>query len=142
MRLVQTVQKVALILIAVLGFEQLTLAVEILHARIVAGGDIVSAQADGMIEKGRELDLRIAQHVRVRRPPSVVLLQKGREDTVAVFFGKVHDFDINAQDIGDTHHVDQILPRAAILVGVVVFPVLHEQTDDAIALLLEQQRGD
>ena len=45
-------------------------------------------------------------------------------------------------DVGDRRRVDQVLARRAVLVGVVVFPVLHEDADDLEALLLQQPRGD
>ena len=36
--------------------------------------------------------------------------------------------------VGDRRRIDEILARRAILVGVVVLPVLHEQADDLEAL--------
>jgi hypothetical protein len=61
------------------------------------------------------------------------------ENALAVFGGEVHHLDLDAERVGDAHHVDQILARRTILVGIVVFPVLHEQADHVPALLLEQQ---
>jgi hypothetical protein len=53
--------------------------------------------------------------------------------------GEVHHFDVDAERVGNAHHIDQILARGAVLVGIVVLPVLHEQADHMPSLLLEQQ---
>jgi hypothetical protein len=67
LRLVQTVQEVALILGVRRRFEQLELgrpAAVLAHARVVAGGDQVGAQVHGVVEESLELDFGVAQHVR------------------------------------------------------------------------------
>ena len=57
-------------------------------------------------------------------------------------YGTVVGFDVDADDVGDARRVDEVRARRAVLVGVVVLPVLHEQADDVEALLLQQPRGD
>src|SRR5574340_499423 len=88
----------------------------------------------------------------IRRPPRSTLFpyttlfrsfaQEVAEHALLVFHGETHRLDRDADGIGDGHRVQQVLARRAVFVAVVVLPVLHEQADDIIALLLEQQRGD
>jgi hypothetical protein len=59
------------------------------HARVVAGRDQVGAQLHGVVEEGLELDLGVAQHVRVRRAAGLVLAQELGEHAVLVFGGKL-----------------------------------------------------
>ena len=104
----------------------------------MARSNEVGAQLNGVIQKRGEFDFRVAQHVRVWRPARIVFMQKRGKNAIAIFLGKVHDLDIDTENIGHAHDVDQILTGAAIFVRIVVLPVLHEQADDAIALLFEQ----
>jgi hypothetical protein len=140
LRLVQPVEEVALVLGAVLSLEQFEAAVEFAHLRIVAGGDAPGTESDGVIEEGAELDFRIAQHVRIGRAPGLVLAQEAREHALLVLGREIDDFEVHADDVCRRHRVDQVLPGRTVFVGVVVFPVLHEQADDLVAGPLEQQR--
>ncbi len=60
LRLIQPMQKITLVLGAILGLEQLPFTQELTHLRVMPGGDLVRAQRQGMVEKGLELDFRIA----------------------------------------------------------------------------------
>ena len=139
--LIQPMQEIALILVAVGGLEQLETAIAFAHAGVMAGSDAFGPHLQRMIEKGLELDLRIAQHVGIRGASGTVLFQKDREHALAVLFGKIHHLDIDADGVGDAHHVDQILARGTVFVVVIIFPVFHEEADHLPALLLEQQGG-
>jgi hypothetical protein len=48
--------------------------------------------------------------------------------------------DLDADHIGHRSRIQEVLPRRTELAVVVVFPVLHEDADDLVALLLEQPR--
>ena len=100
------------------------------------------AEPDRVIEKRLELDLSVAQHVRIRRAAGGVLAQEFSEHAVLVFGREVDGFEWNANHIGRCSGVDQVLPRRAILVIVVVLPILHEEADDVVALLRQQPGGD
>ena len=50
--------------------------------------------------------------------------------------------DFNAQHIGYSSSVQKILPRRTMLGIIVIFPVLHENAEHFMALLLEQIRAD
>lgn len=132
-------QEVALVLGVVDGFQQFMAAGGgvVAHARIVAGGDQVRAQVHGVVEEGLELDLRIAQNVRVRGAAGLVFAQELGKHAVLVFGGKVDGFDVHAHHIGHAGRVDPVLARGTVFGIVVVFPVLHEQADNFIALFFQ-----
>jgi hypothetical protein len=108
----------------------------------MSGRDPIGAERARMIEERAELDLAVAENVGIRRASRLVFAQEVREDALAILGGEVHRFELDSDDVGDRRGVDQIGARGAVLVGVVVLPVLHEEADDVEALLLEQPRGD
>ena len=142
LRLVQAMQEIALVLARIAGLEQLEQSVHLAHLGVMAGRDGVRPQLHGVVEKGLELDLGIAQDVGVGRAPGLVFAQEFAEHAFLVFLGEIDRFDRDADGVGDRHRVEQILARRAIFVVVVVLPVLHEQADHVVSLLLEQQGGD
>ena len=142
LHLIQAMQKVALVLAVVIGLEQLEQPIHFAHLRVMSGRDGICAELHGMVEKRLELDLGIAQDVGVGCASGLVFAQERAEDTLLVFLRKVHRFDGDADRVGDRDRVQQILSRRAILIVVVILPVLHEQADHIIALLLEQQGSD
>jgi hypothetical protein len=142
LRLVEAVQEVALVLERVQALEQLEFAAQLAHARVMARGDLLGAQAHGVVQEGLELDLGVAQHVRVGRAVGLVLAQELGEDAVLVLGGEVDVLDLDADDLGHAGGVDEVLARRAELAVVVVFPVLHEDADHLVALLLEQPGAD
>ena len=65
-----------------------------------------------------------------------------REHALAVFRREIHRLEFDPQNVGHRRRIDQVHARRAIFVRVVVFPVLHEDTDDLVALPLQQPGGD
>src|SRR6266581_2476676 len=130
--LVQAVQEIALVLGKIDGLEQLE----------VPGRDALRAQRHRVIEKRLELDLGVAQHVRVGSAAGGVFGEEGAEDAVLVLRREIHDLQLDSDHLGDRGAVDQILARRAVFVIVVVLPVLHEEADDLVPLPLQEQRGD
>ncbi len=136
-------QEVALVLGVVQRLQQFEAAMPALpHARIVAGGDALGAERHRMVEEGLELDLGIAQHVRVRRAAGRIFPQEIGEHAVLVLGGEVDRLDVDADQVGHRDHVEPILARRAVFAVVVVLPVLHEQADHLVALLLQQPGRD
>ena len=136
-------QKITLVLGRVQALEQFVFARGRVpaHACVVAGGDLVGPQAHRMVQERLELDLGIAQDVRVGRAPGLVLPQELREHPVPVLGRKIDVLDLDAQHVRHRSGVDKVDIRRTILGVVVVLPVLHEDTDDLEALLLEQVGG-
>ena len=126
----QPMQKVALVLGGVDAAKQAIAAIHCLDPRVVAGGDLLSPQAHRVVEERLELDLGVAQHIGVRRAAGSVLTQEFGEHAVLVFGGEIHRLELDADDIGRGRGVDQVLAGRAVLVGIVVLPVLHEEADD------------
>jgi hypothetical protein len=100
------------------------------------------AELQRVIEEGLELDLGVAQHIGIRRAAGRVLAQELGEHAVLVLGGEVHGLEFDPDHVRGRGRVDQVLPRRAVLVIVVVLPVLHEETDDLMALLFQQMRRD
>jgi hypothetical protein len=65
-----------------------------------------------------------------------------REYARPIFRDEVDRFKLDAYDICHRRGVDEIFPGRAVLVGVVVFPVLHEQADDLESLLFHEPGRD
>src|SRR5581483_2263620 len=137
----QAMQEVALVLARVLAAQQTIAPVYTIEARVMPGGDLRRAEADGVVEERSELDLGVAKDIGVRRPPGGVFAQELRKHALLVLGGKVHRLELDANHVGRGRGIDQVLARRAVFVGVVVLPVLHEEADHVIALALEQQRG-
>jgi hypothetical protein len=109
LRLVQAVQEVALVLGRVQALEQLEAGRGALaHARVVAGGDLLGAQAHGVVEEGLELDLGVAQHVGVGRAAGLVFAQELGEHAVLVLGGEVDVLDLDADHVGHAGGVDEV----------------------------------
>jgi hypothetical protein len=109
--LIETVQEIALVLGPVLGLEQLPGALELAHAGVMTGSDTLCTDLQCVLEKSAELDLRVAQHIRIRRAASLVLAEEMRKNAFPVLAGEVHHFDVDAEGVGNAHHIDQILAR-------------------------------
>jgi hypothetical protein len=107
----------------------------------VTGGNLLGAQAHGVVQERLELDLGIAQDVGVGRAAGLVLAQELGEHAVLVLGGEVDVLDLDADHVGHGRGVHEVDVGRAVLAVVIVFPVLHEDADDLIPLLLEQVRG-
>jgi hypothetical protein len=95
-----------------------------------------------MVQKGLEFDFGVAQDVGVGGAPSLVFAQKLRKNTVFVIGRKIDVLDLDAQYICNSCCIDEVDIRRAVLAVIVVFPILHEDANDVMALLLEQMGSD
>ncbi len=142
LRLVQPVQEVALVLARIDPAQKFVPAHRLTDPRVVSRRDVLCAELQRMVEKRLELDLGIAEHVGVRRAAGRVFAQELGEHAVLVLGREVDRLEFDADHIGRRGRVDQILARRAVLVVVIVFPVLHEESDDVVTLLLQQPGRD
>lgn len=136
------VQEVALVLVGVQALEQFAAPVHIAAAHVMAGGDQVGAQHQGIVQERLELDFPVAEDVGVRGTPGLVFGQEVLEHVVPVLGGEVGGVQVDAQPVAHGLGVRQVFPRGAVLGAVVLFPVLHEQAFDLVALLLQEQGGN
>ena len=81
------VQKVALILCRVRGFQKLRPGRCLPQARVMAGGDQGTAQTVHVVQADAEFDLAVAENVRIRSPAGGVFAQEMRKDPLAVLRG-------------------------------------------------------
>lgn len=82
-------QEVALVLVGIEPLEQFGSILGIAPSYIVSGRYHVGTERQGIIEESLELDLAVAQDVRIRRAPGLVLGEKVFEYVVPVFGGEV-----------------------------------------------------
>ena len=110
----------------------------------MAGGHEVGAVFLRNPEEGVELDLPVAEHVRVRSPAAGIFIEHVVHDPLPVFLREIDEIEGNADFPG--HHLGHeavFLPLAVAVEGRVGFmPVLHEHGEDVVALLFEEQRRD
>ena len=154
LQLIQAMQKIALVFAGVCRAQQLeaaaaatratgsTAATPLAHAGVMPGGDFFRAQLDGMIQKGLELDLGIAQNVGVGGAPSGVFAQKIGEHPVFIFGGKVDGLKINPHYVRCCGGIDQIFAGGAIFIIIVIFPIFHEKANDLVTRTFQQPCGD
>src|SRR3954471_3241890 len=142
LRLIQPIEKVTLILRAILRLEQLEHPLHLADLGVMSSGDPISTKLEGVIEKGLEFDFGITQYVRIGRSPCPELGKKSVEHAVLVLRREVHRFNIYTNDVRNGDGIDQVLARIAVLVVIVVFPILHEQAEHFIPLLLKQPGCD
>ena len=135
-------QKIALILGRIFAAQQAVAPIRRLDARVMPGGDLARPEPHRVVEERLELDLGVAEHVRVGCAAGGVLAQEIGEHPVLVLGAEVHRLEFDADHVRGRRRVDEVLARGAVLVRVVVLPVLHEETHDVVSLALEQQRGD
>ena len=115
-----------------------------LTAAVMAGGDHVRTHPFRSLEEGVELDLPVAQDVRIGCAAMLIFIEHIVHDPLAIFLGKVHEIERNTYLPGyHLGHETVLLPLAVPVQGRIrIVPVLHEHRKHVIPLLLEQQGGD
>ena len=83
--LVEQVEKIGLVLVPVSCLPEQIVSIRFRNAGVVAGGDFFRAQIQRIVEKSLELDLPVAEHIRIGCAPCAVFVEKVCEDPVPVF---------------------------------------------------------
>ena len=130
-------QEVGLVLHLIQPFQKADAALIPGQPGVVARSQSVCAGLHGEVQKGFELDLRVAEHVRVGGPSGGILRQEVGEDPVLILLGKVDRVVGDVQGFADPAHVLVVLLRRAGAVH--ILPIAHEDARDFKALLLQQQ---
>ena len=104
---------------------------------IVTGCNVLGAESIGMVQKLSKFYFSIAQYVGVGCASSLVLLKKDLENSFPVFVLKVNGMQGNVKLPANTLCDFKILSCGTVRFVVVFLPVLHEQSDDVVALLLK-----
>ncbi len=135
------VQEIALILGRVASLEEPGAAGPLLEACVMAGGDALGAEAVHVIQAHAELDLPVAEHIRVGRSAGRVFAQETGEHTLAVLGGEAHPMQRDGQRFADGARILEVLGGGAIGI-VVVIPVGHVESLNRESGLLQQERRD
>jgi len=109
-----------------------------LTARVMAGGDALCTERQGVVEEGAELDFLVAQHIRIGCAPGAVFGQKMFEDTIPILAGEIHRMQGDAEPRADSLCVTQVFRSRTVAVGIVLIPVLHEQALHMLALFVQE----
>jgi len=104
--------------------EKLRAALRPTQPRVVAGGDSTRSEAVHVFEAHAELDLAVAQYVRIRRATRAVLAQKVPENAAAVLGGEADAMQRDIERIANPPCILKVGGRGAV--GVVLLPVRHE----------------
>jgi hypothetical protein len=134
------VQEVRLVLVQVARLEQGGLLVTQLESRVVTGGEALCAEPPGVVEAYTELDLAVAQHVRVRRAAGAIFGEEVFEHARAVGLREAYAVQRHAELGGGGARILEVLRRRAVVV--VFLPVAHVEPVDVEAGALQQQRRD
>ena len=102
----------------------------------MAGGQRVRAQPVRKVLQRAELDLAVAQNVRVWRAPPAVLRKEVLEHPIHVFLLEVDGVVGDANPIAYGAHVRPVRFGGADAHVVLLGPVVHEYADDLVALAL------
>ncbi len=132
------VQEIALVLARVDTAQQVSAGAD---ARVMAGRKSLGSKAARIVEAQAELDLAVAQHVRIRRAPGAQLREKVREDTLTVFRREADAMQRDAELGAARARILKVGGGRAVALAV-VFPVRHEQALDLVAGIREQRCRD
>ena len=112
------------------------------QSRVVTGRDLVRAQRPRFVQESLELDLAVAQHVRIRRAPGAVFVEEMRKHAVPILRGEIARMERDAQLATNGDGVLAIGIGGTRCGAVVLLPVLHEQALHLVSGALQQQGSD
>jgi len=95
-----------------------------------------AAQSLRVIAKNAELDLSIAEYIRVWCAPTAVFVEEVRKDAITILFGEIYVVQGNAKLFANTACILQVVGGRAV--AIVVFPVGHVQCLHVRAGLLQK----
>ena len=110
-------------------------------AAIMTGSNHISTEFLGAFEESVELDLAVAEHVRIRGAALLILIEHIVHHPLAVLLAQVHKIKRYAH-LARNHlcHKPVLLPLTVTMErGRGIMPVLHEKTEHIIALLLQKK---
>ena len=131
---IERVQEIALVLAAVDAAQQ----PPAVGAGVMAGRETLGAEPARVVERDAELDLAVAEHVRVRRPPGLELGEEGRKYALAVLGREARPVQRDAEFVAHPPCILEVSGGRAVAV-VVLRPVRHEQGLDTMPGLQEER---
>ena len=135
------VQKIALILRLIAPLEEPGAGGAVVEPGVMAGGDAVGAEAVHVFQADAELDLAVAEHVRVRRATCRIFTQKAGEYALAVLGREAHPMERNSQGIADGARILEVFGGGAVRIAVLL-PIGHEEPLNRETGIPQQERRD
>src|SRR5690606_34584979 len=141
-------EEIALVLIAVFSREQLVHGLTVHNsgclACIVTGSDKLCAEFQCGVKKDIELDLAVAQDIRIGCTSTLVFTEHVVDNAFLVWLAEIDSLKGDSQVLGYDHGVIAVVQPRAFLTdrNRVVVPVFHKNPDDVVALFLQQVGGN
>ena len=135
-------QKVALVFAAVHAFVERGRALVRAAPRVVAGGEVVRAEFCGVVRHFGKFDFAVAEDVRVGGASGAVFGEEVAEDALVVFGDEVHGVQRDAEGFANIARVFDVFFGAAIAAAVGFFPVFHEDAEDVVTGIAQEEGGD
>ena len=111
------------------------------HPGVVSGGDPSDPEIVGVPEQLAELDLLVAPHVGIGRPPRGRRGEERLEHPVPVLGREVDRAKAQPETGADRLGFREVVGRGALALAVVLFPVLHEHRLDGRSGVAKHRRG-
>ena len=131
------VQEIALIFVRIGALEESPLV----SLAIVACGEGVGSQCARLIEECFEFDFAVAEDIGIGSAALAALVEKVGENVLPIFLNEVDRIVGNADLLANGDHILIFARSFADPLAILLFPVFHEEADDAEALLFKQERG-
>ncbi len=136
------IEKIGLILVVVLGTQQIMRVSVVTDSTIMPRGNIVRPEFSCKIRKWSEFDLAIAKHVGIGRATFFVFLNEELEYVVHILLGEIDGIIRYADFVAHVLNVRPILLTRTATVGIGLLPVGHIKSDNVKTLLFEKSSGN
>ena len=105
----------------------------------MSGRNIFCSKLPGTFQESVELDFPVAEDVRIWGAAFLIFVKHVVYDPLPVFFAEIHEIERNAHLAGNHFGNKTVLFPLAVSVKSCrcVMPVLHEECEDVVSLLLE-----
>ena len=136
-------QKVRLVLPRIPATKQHCAAVALLEPSVMPGRHVLRAKLPGAVDQVAELQLLVAHHARVRRPPRLVLRREIIDHVPLKLLRFIDEIIRDVEFVGDRAGIHHRLRATALVLGAghaILRPDLQRNADDVVPLL-DQQRG-
>ncbi|MNF88431.1 hypothetical protein D3C84_709260 [compost metagenome] len=110
--------------------------------RIVPRCDVVAAKIDDLLQQFPEFDFTVAHNVGVRRSTFGILVQEVSENFVVILLLEIYCIKRNVELVTDPSNILCVFFCGTMTEFVSIVPVFHENANNLMPLLFEQQCGN
>src|SRR5690606_25170819 len=125
---VDRMEEITLVLRGIEPLQKQRYSVADFRAAVMPGREKIASELHRFFEEGVELDLAIAEDVRVRRVARFVLGEEPLKHPIPVFFDELDRVVGDVETTASLHDVFVVLRGGANAIRVLFFPILHEET--------------